>query len=152
LLCDNAEQIKSFFEKALTSMYEYGILVKVKEEISPKGGLCPSVGRILTTAEAKEEEIKAMENDEFMVEVVDIDGEEFEKIAELEHEGEVYFALIPFVDDEDDDSDEIEIEEFGILKRVEVDGEFMLESVDDDDLHDKIGGLFEAMFEEAEVD
>ncbi|MCL2754318.1 MAG: DUF1292 domain-containing protein [Oscillospiraceae bacterium] len=93
-----------------------------------------------------------MENDEFMVEVVDIDGEEFEKIAELEHEGEVYFALIPFVDDEDDDSDEIEIEEFGILKRVEVDGEFMLESVDDDDLHDKIGGLFEAMFEEAEVD
>ena len=95
------------------------------------------------------------EHEEEMVEVVDLEGELYEKLDELEYDGEIYFALIPFHEDEEDEEPETEgeeteeiFEEFGILKKVEQDGEFFLETIEDDDLHDKIGKMFEERFDE----
>jgi hypothetical protein len=96
---------------------------------------------------------------EEIVEVVDLDGELFEKLGELQYEGETYFALIPYeeydedsgADDGSGDSEESEdagYAEFGILRNVEEDGEFFLETLEDDDLEDKLGAMFEKMFAE----
>jgi len=83
-----------------------------------------------------------------MVEIVDIDGEEFEKLDELEFEGNTYFALIPYSEDDDYNDEDVEIDEFGILRRVEENGEFFLETIEDDDLLDKVGALFEKRIDE----
>jgi hypothetical protein len=87
------------------------------------------------------------EDGEEIVEVVDLDGEEFEKLDELEFEGETYFALIPYDENATDDEDSEEFAEFCILKRVEENGESFLETIVDDELEDKIGKMFEARFD-----
>jgi hypothetical protein len=94
-------------------------------------------------------EIEELEDGEELVEVVDLDGELFEKLDELEHNGETYFALIPYEEYDDDSAPESQEEfaEFGILKRVEEDGEFFLETIDDEDEQDLIGKLFEERFD-----
>jgi hypothetical protein len=80
-------------------------------------------------------------------EIIDLDGEPFAVIGELEHEGVIYVALIPYKEPQEDDDDE-ELE-FVILKEVEEDGEFFLGTIEDDDFYEKIGEMFLKMFAES---
>ncbi|MBR5459994.1 MAG: DUF1292 domain-containing protein [Clostridia bacterium] len=80
------------------------------------------------------------ENKDFEADVVTLTDEEgndidFEIIGELEHEGNVYFALVPCAEDGD---------EFVILKLAkDEDGNDMLVTIDDDDEFDKVADVFE---------
>lgn len=62
--------------------------------------------------------------------------EEYEFLDTVELEGETYFMLIPATE-----SEEIDGEVF-IMKLVEVDGEEMLEGIDDGALFDKVYNIF----------
>lgn len=62
--------------------------------------------------------------------------EEYEFLDTVEFEGNTYFMLIPATE-----SEEIDGEVF-IMKLVEVDGEEMLEGIDDGELFDKIYNIF----------
>ena len=63
---------------------------------------------------------------------VGIVEEEYEFLDSVEFEGNTYFMLIPATDDEEIDG------EVFIMKLVELDGEEMLEGIDDGELFDKI--------------
>ena len=62
--------------------------------------------------------------------------EEYEFLDSVEFEGNTYFMLIPATDDEEIDG------EVFIMKLVELDGEEMLEGIDDGELFDKIYNIF----------
>ncbi|MEE0866790.1 MAG: DUF1292 domain-containing protein [Clostridia bacterium] len=62
--------------------------------------------------------------------------EEYEFLDSVEFEGETYFMLIPA-----SESEEIDGEVF-VMKLVEIDGEEMLEGVDDVELFDKVYNIF----------
>ena len=62
--------------------------------------------------------------------------EEYEFLDSVEFEGNTYFMMIPA-----SESDEIDGEVF-VMKLVEVDGEEMLEGVDDGELFDKVYNIF----------
>ncbi len=62
--------------------------------------------------------------------------EDFELLDTVELDGELYFMLVPATD-----SDEIDGEVF-IMRRVEQDGEEMLEAVEDDETFDKVYNIF----------
>ncbi|MCL1881567.1 MAG: DUF1292 domain-containing protein [Oscillospiraceae bacterium] len=88
------------------------------------------------------------DGDDF-VEVIDLDGVDYEKLGELKYEGITYHALTKYIEDEVLDLHEEApyIVEFTILKEIEEDGEPYLVTIDDEDLHDKIGKKFEEMFD-----
>ncbi|MCL2633837.1 MAG: DUF1292 domain-containing protein [Oscillospiraceae bacterium] len=78
------------------------------------------------------------------MEIVDLDGEPYVIIGELEHEGDVFLSLVPYVeDDEDDDEEEIE---FVILKEVDENGEYFLATLDNEEQYAKIGNMFLELF------
>ena len=62
--------------------------------------------------------------------------EDYEFLDTVEYEGDTYFILVPATD-----SEEIDGEVF-VMKLVEVDGEEMLEGVDDGDLFDAVYNIF----------
>ena len=62
--------------------------------------------------------------------------EDYEFLDTVEFEDETYFILIPATD-----SEEIDGEVF-VMKLVEVEGEEMLEGVDDGELFDKVYNIF----------
>ena len=62
--------------------------------------------------------------------------EDYEFLDTVEYEGETYFILVPATD-----SEEIDGEAF-VMKLIEVDGEEMLEGVDDGDLFDSVYNIF----------
>ena len=62
--------------------------------------------------------------------------EDYEFLDTVEYEGDTYFILIPA-----SDSEEIDGEVF-VMKLIEVDGEEMLEGVDDGDLFDNVYNIF----------
>lgn len=62
--------------------------------------------------------------------------EDFDVLDEIDYEGATYFAMTPI----DDDSEEAG--EVFIMKLVEIDGAEMLESVEDEELFDKIYEIF----------
>ncbi len=62
--------------------------------------------------------------------------EDFELLDTVELDGELYFMLVPATD-----SDEVDGEVF-IMRRVEQDGEEMLEAVEDDETFDKVYNIF----------
>ena len=62
--------------------------------------------------------------------------EDFELLDTVELDGELYFVLVPATD-----SDEVDGEVF-IMRRVEQDGEEMLEAVEDDEAFDKVYNIF----------
>ena len=62
--------------------------------------------------------------------------EDYEFLDTVEYEGDTYFILIPATD-----SEEIDGEVF-IMRLVEVDGEEMLEGVDDGELFNRIYNIF----------
>jgi len=77
--------------------------------------------------------------DEEGIEIVELDGEDFEIIGELEYEGETYLALTRYSEEEDDDEEE---GEFIILREVDENGEYNLATIDDEEFSDKIGEMF----------
>lgn len=87
------------------------------------------------------------ENEEYnetnIVSVIDEDGVEhtFEELDRIELDGEEYIALLPQYDSEEEilDSDG----ELIILKTVFEGDELYLEPIEDDDLFDKLGKMFE---------
>jgi len=93
-------------------------------------------------------------HDEADSEIIDLDGEPFISVGELEYEGETYVALTPY-NEEEDEEDEVsedgdEEAEFVILREVEENGEYFLATIDDDELYDKIGEMFLEVFENGE--
>jgi len=86
---------------------------------------------------------KDFSEEEFEPNLIELDGEMFEILDTLEHEGVNYFALAPY----DEDSDEIE--EFLVLKQIDsADGKFTLATVDDDATEDLVGDMFAEQFDE----
>lgn len=96
-----------------------------------------------------------MENENnapLLYELIDENGEkhEFEKLGEMEYEGDWYVALTPFFEEDEvdellDDSCEV------VILKSEVDeetGEEMFASIEDDELYEKIGGIFVQQFAE----
>lgn len=84
--------------------------------------------------------IKGIIDEEGCIEMTDEDGKpvKFELIDSLEHNGEIYHAVIP-VGDEDD---------FVVLKQSINEDGLVLGTVDDDDEYQEIGGLFLLRFSE----
>lgn len=62
--------------------------------------------------------------------------EEYEFLDSVEFEGETYFILIPASENEDIDG------EVYVMKLVEIDGEEMLEGIDDEELFDRVYNIF----------
>lgn len=81
------------------------------------------------------------------ISLTDEDGNEYELevLAELEHEGSRYLALIPAEGSETGDEDL----EVSILKAVEENGEEFLEAIEDDaELEAVYGALMELMYDD----
>lgn len=96
------------------------------------------------------EELDIINEDEYTPELIDLEDEEgntvtFEIIDGMEFEGCNYFALIPYTEDE---SEESEDDEFVILKEIEKDGERFLATIDDDNENDRVGTAFLDRFSE----
>ena len=90
------------------------------------------------------------EEEEFAPELIDLEDEEgntvtFEIIDGLEFEGCWYYALIPYNDNDDEEVDE---DEFVILKETEKDGETYLATIDNDEEYDRVGAAFLERFSE----
>lgn len=90
----------------------------------------------------------ALDEDDGLIELEDEDGNitQFEFVDRAEHNGVVYYALIPadYGDDEEGPA------EFVVLKEIENDeGEAMLATVDDDEEYNAAGEMFLRRFSEA---
>ena len=79
------------------------------------------------------------EFEEFEPQIVELDGEQFEVIDAICYDGQNYVALVPYTE-----SDELEEEdvEFIILKEVQEGDEYMLATVDDEELYNEVGEAF----------
>ena len=90
-----------------------------------------------------------MEKEEgFFVDITDEEGNNFklEIVGDVEYEDALYRGFLPTDIDEDDPD-----YGFIILKCTEVDGEEMLDSVDDEELLEKVYAVFmEELFDEEE--
>lgn len=62
--------------------------------------------------------------------------EEYEFLDSVEFDGDTYFLLVPASDNEEIDG------EVFVMKLVEVDGEEMLEGIDDGEIFDKVYSIF----------
>lgn len=85
------------------------------------------------------------------ISITDEDGNEYELevLAELEHNGGRYLALVPAGSSEADEGEELEV---SILKSVEEDGEEFLEAVEDDaELEAVYSALMDLIYEEDEA-
>ena len=90
------------------------------------------------------------EEEEFAPELIDLEDEDgntvtFEIIDGLEFEGCGYYALIPY---SEDDNEEVDEDEFVILKETEKDGETYLATIDNDEEYDRVGAAFLERFSE----
>lgn len=79
------------------------------------------------------------EFEEYEPQIVELDGEPFEVIDAICYDGQNYVALVPYTEDDEMENDTAE---FIILKEVEENGEYMLSTVDDEDLYDEVGEAF----------
>ncbi|MCM1054590.1 MAG: DUF1292 domain-containing protein [Bacteroides sp.] len=79
------------------------------------------------------------EFEEYEPQIVELDGESFEVIDAVCYDGQNYVALVPYTEDDESEDDEVE---FIILKEVEENGEYMLATVDDEDLYNEVGEAF----------
>ena len=90
------------------------------------------------------------EEEEFAPELIDLEDEEgntvtFEIIDGLQFEGCGYYELIPY---SEDDKEDVEEDEFVILKETEKDGETYLATIDNDEEYDRVGAAFLERFSE----
>lgn len=89
---------------------------------------------------ADEKELQENESfEEYEPQIVDLDGDPFEVIDGICYEGQNYVALVPFTEDDELESEDVE---FIILKVDEEGDETVLSTVDDDALYDEIGEAF----------
>ena len=80
-----------------------------------------------------------------LYELEDENGEKtmFEMLDAMEYEGETYYALTPFFDEEQGDEMLEDSGEVVILKsEYDENGEKLMVSIDDDELYEKIGNIF----------
>ena len=83
------------------------------------------------------------------ISITDEDGKEYELevLAELEHDGSRYLALVP-AGSGDDEAEDLEV---SILKAVDENGEEILVTIDDDDeLEAVYGALMDLIYEDEE--
>ena len=83
------------------------------------------------------------------ISITDEDGKEYELevLAELEHDGSRYLALVP-AGSGDDEAEDLEV---SILKAVDENGEEILVTIDDDDeLEAVYSALMDLMYEDEE--
>ena len=75
------------------------------------------------------------------ISITDEDGKEYELevLAELEHNGSRYLALVPAGSGNDDEEEDLEV---SILKSVEENGEEFLVTIEDEEEIDKVYDLF----------
>jgi uncharacterized protein YrzB (UPF0473 family) len=91
------------------------------------------------------EVLKMAEMNEFTADLytlIDEDGEEvkFELLDVMDHEGERYYAMTPYIEEE---SESLEGDAEIIILRSDMEGEEeTLVTLDDDDLYEKIGNMF----------
>jgi uncharacterized protein YrzB (UPF0473 family) len=88
-----------------------------------------------------------MVEDGMFYKLVDEEGveTEFELLETLEYEGKKYFAMYELTEDYDDETEDV----FVILRvDKDEDGEEILVSLEDEDLHQKIGELFTDLLNE----
>lgn len=92
-----------------------------------------------------ENENAYLDEDEGIIELEDEDGvvTRFEFVDRAEMNGVVYYALVPADYDEEEGA-----AEFVVLKEIEVDGEAMLSTVDDDAEYNAAGEMFLQRFSE----
>ncbi|MBO4771750.1 MAG: DUF1292 domain-containing protein [Bacteroidales bacterium] len=96
-----------------------------------------------------------LDNNEIQIlTLTDEDGKDrdFEVVDTLDYEGETYYALQEYFEnvadlDKRDEDDDIEIL---ILKRTIEDGEESFDTIDDDDLFDKLTAMFDARMDAEE--
>ena len=96
-----------------------------------------------TDDDADDEDEDDAEDDE-----EDEDGKEYELevLAELEHNGSRYLALVPAGSGNDDEEEDLEV---SILKSVEENGEEFLEAIEDDaELEEVYSALMDLIYEE----
>ena len=79
------------------------------------------------------------EFEEYEPQIVELDGEPFEVIDAVCYDGQNYVALVPYTESDELDEEEVE---FIILKEVEENGEYMLATVDDEELYNEVGEAF----------
>ena len=97
------------------------------------------------TATSAPEELQI--GDDF-ISITDEDGKEYELevLAELEHNGSRYLALVPAGSGNDDEEEDLEV---SILKSVEENGEEFLEAIEDDaELEEVYSALMDLIYEE----
>ena len=70
---------------------------------------------------------------------MELDGEQFEVIDAICYDGQNYVALVPYSESDELENDDVE---FIILKEVEDGDEYMLSTVDDEELYDEVGEAF----------
>ena len=90
------------------------------------------------------------EEEEFAPELIDLEDEEgntvtIEIIDGHDFEGCGYNAIIPY---SEDDKEDVEEDEFVILKETEKDGETYLATIDNDEEYDRVGVAFLERFSE----
>ena len=90
------------------------------------------------------ENVMPEEEEEGVVVLTDEDGNEirFEIVAQTEHKGNTYFAMVPI----DDQNEESEVEEYVILKLEEHDGEEFFVTIDDEEEYDDVTDVFDDLF------
>ena len=91
-------------------------------------------------ADEKELELENEEEfEEYEPQIVELDGEPFEVIDAICYDGQNYVALVPYTEEDELEDEEVE---FLILKEVEENGEYMLATVDDENLYNEVGEVF----------
>lgn len=94
---------------------------------------------------ANEKDLKNNENEdmidseEYEPQIVELDGEQFEVIDAVCYDDQNYVALVPYTEDDSLEDNEVE---FIILKEIEENGEYMLSTVDDENLYNEVGEVF----------
>ena len=85
------------------------------------------------------------------ISITDEDGKEYELevLAELEHNGSRYLALVPAGSGNDDEEEDLEV---SILKSVEEDGEEILCAIEDEEELETVYGLIMDSLYEEEAD
>lgn len=85
-------------------------------------------------------------NEEYTPDIVDLDGEPFEVIDAITYDDRHFVALVKYT--EEDEFNEDEEGEFIVLEEIEKDGEYMLSTIDDEELYTEVGDAFITRFDQ----
>jgi len=100
-----------------------------------------------------EQELDNQDIQIFTLQDEDGNDKDFEILDELEYEGSRYYALLPYYENvEDLDNKDEEDTEILLMRGIMEGDDEVLETIDDDDLFDKVAAMFDARMDEAEGD